>query len=81
VGVVVSTRVGGAVGDIVGITVGEGVVGAGVLVVGNSVGVLVGPLVGTQFSKGSKWRLISSYRLGLKGDKKSFHVYEPYGGT
>jgi len=81
VGVVVGNTVGRVVGDAVGITVGEGVVGAGVLVVGNSVGVDVGPPVGMQFSNGSKWRLISLNRLGLKGDRKSFHVYIPYGGT
>jgi len=40
----------------VGTTVGEGVVGAGVEVVGNSVGLSVGPNVGSQCSTGSKLR-------------------------
>jgi hypothetical protein len=44
----------------VGIIVGEGVVGAGVLVVGYSVGAFVGPWVGMQFSNGFSTNTISS---------------------
>jgi len=44
--------VGRSLGERVGTVVGDGVVGAGVLVVGNSVGALVGPSVGTQLSNG-----------------------------
>jgi len=77
--------VGGTLGKVVGAgvgtTVGLGVVGAGVLVVGKSVGELVGPCVGTQCSKASRRRLIISYRVGLRGDAKSFHINVPYGGT
>jgi len=43
---------------VVGTTVGDGVVGAGVEVVGNSVGISVGPCVGSQCSTGSKIRSI-----------------------
>jgi len=74
VGVLVGIMVGGALGDTVGNTVGIGVVGDGVDVVGESDGDSVGPLVGTQLSNGSKRRLISSYKLGVKDDKKSFHT-------
>jgi len=79
--VFVGGTLGTAVGAVVGTTVGLGVVGAGVLVVGKSVGVFVGPCVGTQYSKASRRILISLYSVGLRGDAKSFHRNVPYGGT
>jgi len=81
VGVPVGDTLGDEEGDRVGTTVGLGVVGAGVLVVGKFVGELVGPCVGTHTSKGVNRRLISSYKVGVKAEAKSFHVFVPNGGT
>jgi len=77
VGVLVGMMVGGVLGEDVGINVGLGVVGDGVDIVGWSDGDSVGPLVGTQLSNGSKRRMISSYKLGVRGDVKSFHMCVP----
>jgi len=68
---------GGSDGDCVGIIVGEGVVGAGVLVVGTLVGAWVGPWVGTQFTNGFRTNMISSYTLGRGGESNSFHSKVP----
>jgi len=74
VGVLVGTVVGGELGDVVGIVDGDGVVGEGVEIVGKSVGALVGPLVGTQCSKGSKLSSMSSKLEGTGGEANFFHV-------
>jgi len=79
--VLVGLRVGEALGEDVGITVGLGVVGDGVDIVGESDGNPVGPWVGTQLSNGAKRRVISTYKLGYKGDVKSLQTCVPYGGT
>jgi len=68
---------GGKLGDVVGTVVGEGVVGEGVEIVGKSVGASVGPLVGTQCSKGSKLSSISSKLEGTGGEANFFHVKIP----
>jgi hypothetical protein len=81
VGASVGGTLGEVVGDSVGTTVGLGVVGDGVLVVGRSVGEVVGPCVGTHSSNGAKRRLISSYKVGVSAEAKSFHMYVPNGGT